>query len=145
MSDKLLIVCPRCAALNRVPAERLAQKPHCGECKSALFDGRPVELTADTFDRHVSRGDLPVVVDFWAPWCGPCKSMAPAYAQAASKLEPRVRLAKLDTDQAPDISARYGIRAIPTLIIFRGGKEIARQAGAMGGADIIRWIQSANL
>ena len=136
----LHLVCPHCHAINRIPSERLAQHPLCGQCKGALFSGHPVELQSDYFQRHLSRNDIPVVVDFWAAWCGPCKMMAPAYAQAAAKLEPRARLAKLNTEQEQGIAGQFNIRSIPTLIIFKGGKEIARQSGAMSAADIIRWV-----
>ena len=136
----LHLVCPHCHAINRIPSERLAQHPLCGQCKGALFSGHPVELQSDYFQRHLSRNDIPVVVDFWAAWCGPCKMMAPAYAQAAVKLEPRARLAKLNTEQEQGIAGQFNIRSIPTLIIFKGGNEIARQSGAMNAADIIRWV-----
>jgi thioredoxin 2 len=136
----LHLVCPHCHAINRIPSERLAQHPLCGHCKGALFSGHPVELKGDYFQRHISRNDIPVVVDFWADWCGPCKMMAPAYAQAAVKLEPRARLAKLNTEQEQGIAGQFNIRSIPTLIIFKGGNEIARQSGAMSAADIIRWV-----
>jgi len=134
------IVCPSCQAVNRIPSERLAQHPRCGKCKEALFTGHPLELTSRDFQQHIARNDIPVVVDFWAAWCGPCKMMAPAYAQAAVKLEPRVRLAKLNTEQEQGIAAQFNIRSIPTLILFKAGREIARQAGAMSAADIVRWI-----
>ena len=136
----LHLVCPHCHAINRIPSERLAQHPRCGQCKGALFSGHPVELTGDYFQRHISRNDIPVVVDFWAAWCGPCKMMAPAYAQAAVKLEPRARLAKLNTEHEQGIAGQFNIRSIPTLIIFKGGNEIARQSGAMSAADIIQWV-----
>ena len=136
----LHLVCPHCHAINRIPSERLAQHPLCGQCKGALFSGHPVELTGGYFQRHISRNDIPVVVDFWAAWCGPCEMMAPAYAQAAVKLEPRARLAKLNTEQEQGIAGQFNIRSIPTLIIFKGGNEIARQSGAMSAADIIRWV-----
>ena len=136
----LHIVCPHCHAINRIPSERLAQHPRCGQCKGALFSGHPVELQSDYFQRHLSRNDIPVVVDFWAAWCGPCNMMAPAYAQAAVKLEPRARLTKLNTEQEQGIAGQFNIRSIPTLIIFKGGNEIARQSGAMNAADIIRWV-----
>ena len=117
MTDNLNVVCPHCEAVNRVPEARLADRPRCGKCRRPLFDGHPVGLTDHNSDRHLSRSDLPLVVDFWAPWCGPCKIMAPAYEQAAANIEPRARLAKVDTEQNPRLAQRYGIRSIPTLAI----------------------------
>ncbi len=142
MSDSLHLVCPHCHAINRVPAARLGQAPNCGQCHRPLFDAHPVELTAATFDRHISRNDIPLLVDFWAPWCGPCKMMAPQFAQAAGLLEPQVRLAKVNTEAEQGLGAQYGIRSIPTLALFRGGREIARQPGAMGAQDIVNWVRA---
>ena len=141
MSEKLHIVCPHCDAVNRIPASRLGEQPKCGKCHGPLFEAHPVDLTGARFQRHIGRSDIPVVVDFWAPWCGPCKMMAPAYKQAAAELEPRVRLAKVDTEAEQMLGAQFGIRSIPTLVLFRGGREIARQPGAMGAADIVRWVR----
>ncbi|MGN6521285.1 MAG: thioredoxin TrxC [Dokdonella sp.] len=140
----LVLSCPHCASMNRVPRERLAQAPRCGRCHETLFTGAPFALAAPTFDAHASRSELPLLVDFWAPWCGPCVSMAPAFAAAAKALEPHLRLAKVDTEAEPALAARFDIRSIPTLVLFAGGREVARQSGAVGMQQIVQWAR-ANL
>jgi thioredoxin 2 len=140
--ETLHVVCPHCHTTNRVQQADLAKAPDCGKCHRALFTGHPVPLDEASFDRHVTRGDLPVLVDFWAPWCGPCRMMAPAFEQAAAQLEPHMRLAKVNTDEAQSLGARHSIRSIPTLALFVNGREVARQAGAMGAGDIVRWARS---
>ncbi len=139
VSAPLHVVCPKCDITNRVLRERLAAAK-CGACKRPLFDGHPAELTASNFERQIATSGVPLVVDFWAPWCGPCRTMAPAYEQAAARLEPRVRLAKLNTENAPDIAARFGIRGIPTLIAFAGGREVGRQSGALDVAGVMGFV-----
>lgn len=141
-ANALHVVCPQCLAVNRFAAVRLADTPKCGKCHGALFDGHPIELSASTFDKQLGRNDIPLVVDFWAPWCGPCKMMAPEFERAAAELEPHYRLAKLNTEAEPELGARFGVRSIPTLIAFRNGKEVARQPGAMRAPDIVRWTKA---
>lgn len=143
MDQPVHVVCPSCSGINRVPAARLDASPACGSCHGPLFQRRPVAVTAATFDQQIGRSDLPVIVDFWAPWCGPCKMMAPAFERAAAELEPRVRLAKVDTEAEPALAARFGIRSIPTLVAFRGGIETGRQSGAMELAGLLSWARSA--
>jgi thioredoxin 2 len=141
MAETLNLVCPHCNAVNRVPSARLADGPNCGKCRQPLFTGHPIALDDNSFDRHLSRSDLPLVVDFWAAWCGPCQMMAPAFEQAAARIEPRARLAKVDTEASPMLAQRYGIRSIPTLAVFKGGRQVASQAGAMMGAQLVQWIE----
>lgn len=142
MSDPLHIVCPHCDAVNRIPATRLGEGAKCGKCHQPLFTAHPIELTGANFQKHIGRSDIPVLVDFWAPWCGPCQMMAPQFVQAAAQLEPRLRLAKVNTEAEQALGAQFAIRSIPTLALFMGGREIARQPGAMGAADIVRWVDS---
>ena len=142
MADALHVVCPHCHTTNRVGRGDLAKAPDCGNCHKALFSAHPAALDEAAFERHVGRNDIPVLVDFWAPWCGPCRQMAPAFEQAAAQLEPDVRVAKVNTDEAQSLGSRYSIRSIPTLALFMNGREVARQPGAMGAADIVRWTRA---
>lgn len=142
MSETMIICCPACAGRNRVPTTKLGGGT-CGKCGAALFMGRPLVLNAANFDVHAARSDIPLVVDFWAAWCGPCRQMAPAFEAAAAQLEPRVRLGKLDTEAEQAIATRYAIRSIPSLVVIHRGQEIARQAGAMPTSAIVQWVRGA--
>jgi len=142
MNEPVHIVCPACNAINRIPAGKLTDRPQCGKCHRALFTQQPLELSAANFQQQTSRNDIPVVVDFWAPWCGPCKMMAPAFAQAAAQLEPMARLAKLNTENEQQLAGQFAIRSIPTLVVLKQGRETARHSGAMGANDIVRWAQA---
>ncbi len=142
MADAIHIACPHCDAVNRVPAARLSEGGNCGRCKKPLFAGVPIELDAERFAVHSGRSEIPLVVDFWAAWCGPCKMMAPAFHTVAGRVEPHARLAKVDTEAHPGLAGRFGIRSIPTLILFRNGQEIARQSGAMDAGTLERWIRA---
>src|SRR5450830_568136 len=139
--ESLHIVCPHCDAVNRVPAAKLASQPVCGKCAKLLFTGQPVDLTSARFLKHIERSDIPVLVDFWAPWCGPCRTMAPFYAQAAQTLEPAFRVVKVNTEASPDLGSRFNIRSIPTLALFVRGVEVARQPGAIDAQAIIAWAR----
>ena len=142
MTESLHIVCPHCHTTNRVQTAQLGSAPDCGSCHQPLFTGAPLALDATSFVKHVQRSHIPVLVDFWAPWCGPCRAMAPAFEQAAQQLEPGMRLAKVNTEEAQSLAARFNIRSIPTLALFVNGREVARQPGAMGAADTVRWARS---
>ena len=142
-AEMLFVACPVDASVNRVPRAKLDRSPKCGKCHAPLFAGKVVDLTGATFDSHALRSDLPVVIDFWAEWCGPCRTMTPNFERAAPRLEPRVRLGKLDTEAEPAIAGRYGIRSIPSMIMIRKGEEIARTSGAMPTAAIVDWVEQA--
>lgn len=143
MTDtSILLACPHCGALNRVPPTRAGDAPNCGRCHKALFTGKPIALNSADFDAHAVRSTLPLLVDFWAPWCGPCRTMAPQFEAAARSLEPQFRLAKVDTEAEPALGARFAIRSIPTLVLLQAGREIARQSGAIGAEQIVRWTRA---
>ncbi|MFZ1576226.1 MAG: thioredoxin TrxC [Chromatiaceae bacterium] len=141
MTQAVHVVCPRCDAVNRVPPERLAEDAKCGKCRAPLFAGAPLALDEGRFAKHLGRGDLPLVVDFWAPWCAPCRAMAPTFEAVARRIEPKARLIKVNTEEAQALAGRYGIRSIPTLVVFRGGREVARTSGTMDAAALENWIR----
>lgn len=143
MTESLHVACPACLTKNRFPTGRLRQSPKCGSCHKKLFAGKPVALTQRSFHEWLRGTDIPIVVDFWAPWCRPCRTMAPAFEQAARELEPAALLAKVDTQSEPTIGNEFGIRSIPTLVLFSRGKDIARHSGGIGSKEIIRWVRSA--
>jgi len=142
-AEMLVVACPTDASLNRVPRARLDRKPKCGRCHNPLFQGKAVELNAANFDSHTLKSDVPIVIDFWAEWCGPCRMMSPNFEMAVPRLEPQVRLGKLDTQAEPAIAQRYGIRSIPSMVMIRKGREIARTSGAMPPSAIVDWVEQA--
>lgn len=140
MNDSIHIVCPHCHTTNRLLSTRLTEHPKCGKCQKLLFDGKPITLDQPLFERYINSNDIPVLVDFWAEWCGPCKIMAPHFESAAKLLEPKVRFVKINIEIQHALAARYTIQSIPTLMLLYHGKEVARSAGAMGTQDIVRWV-----
>jgi thioredoxin 2 len=143
MSETRQIVCGHCARINRLPVERAAKDARCGACHEPMFTGHPIEVDEEGFGRHIANSDIPVLIDIWAPWCSPCRAMAPMFERAAQLLEPKIRLLKLNSDNAPEVSSRLGITGVPTLLLMRGGHEIARHAGAMDARSIVSWTETS--
>ena len=141
MDDLVHVVCPHCDTINRLPRAKLASGARCGECHKPLFEGHPVALDTTRFERHLDKGDLPLLIDFWAPWCGPCRTMAPEFERAAATLEPAVRLVKVNVDAEPRLAERFAVRSIPTLALAQHGKELARTAGARSAAQLAQWVR----
>jgi thioredoxin 2 len=140
--DPIIVPCPHCDALNRVPRAKLADRGRCGECHQPLFTGHPLALGKERFERHLDKGDLPLLIDFWASWCGPCRVMAPEFERAAAELEPEMRLVKINVDEEPELARRFAVQSIPTIALARRGRELDRKSGAMPAAQLVRWARA---
>lgn len=142
MSEYIHIVCPHCNGTNRIPSSKVPQEAKCGRCKKSILDTRPIELTRDNLEQHLQKNDIPVIIDFWAPWCGPCKIMGPNFEKASANFKARVRFAKVNTEDQQSLGAHFNIRSIPTLVLFKNGKEVDRVSGALDASALTQWINT---